>query len=255
MRKLTLSLAAAGIAALTLGAAAEEAEPSLPGEHWSFEGIFGTYDRAELQRGFQVYLQVCAGCHALEHLIYGDLGGPTGLGYDDEQVKAIAAQAQVGDTNDQGEAVQRPARPSDPFARPFANEKAARAANNGALPPNLSLITKAREGGPSYVFGVLTGYKDAPATMKMSEGMNYNVYFPGHQIAMPLPLVDGALTFSDGTASTVKQQAHDVVAFLTWAGEPMMEPRKQTGVKVFLFLLIATGFAYVVKRRIWADLH
>ena len=255
MRRLMIALA--GAVALTLGAARaqEAAAPPLPDEHWSFEGIFGTYDRAELQRGFQVYAQVCAACHALEHLLYADLGGPTGLGYAEDEVKAIAAQAQVNDLNDQGEPAQRPARPSDPFARPFPNDKAARAANNGALPPDLSLIIKAREGGPRYVFGILTGYKEPPAGMKLGQGMNFNEHFPGHQIAMPPPLTDGQVTFADGTPATVNQEAHDVVAFLTWASEPSMEPRKRTGIKVFLFLLIATGLAYIVKRRIWAGIH
>ncbi|HZS84068.1 MAG TPA: cytochrome c1 [Stellaceae bacterium] len=255
MRKLVLAVA--GAAALGLGAAwAQEASQPLPDEHWSFDGIFGTYDRAELQRGFQVYTQVCAACHALEHLLYADLGGPNGLGYSEAEVKAIAAQAQVTDgPNDQGEMFQRPGRPSDPFARPFANDKAARAANNGALPPDLSLIVKAREGGPQYVYGVLTGYREPPPGVKMGQGMNYNLQFPGHQIAMPQPLRDDSVTYADGTKATLQQEAHDVVAFLTWASEPTMEPRKRTGVKVFLFLLVATVCAYVVKRRIWASVH
>src|SRR5689334_21677595 len=169
MRKVILALA--GAAAISWGVAqAQEAAP-LPEEHWSFEGIFGTYDRAELQRGFQIYSQVCSACHALDHLLYADLGGPNGLGYSIDEVKAIAAQAQVNDINDQGEVTQRPARPSDPIARPFANEKAARAANNGAAPPDLSLIVKAREGGPRYVFGILTGYRDAPPGVKLGNGM------------------------------------------------------------------------------------
>jgi len=253
MRSLVLALA--GAAMLSVGAAqAQEAAP-LPDEHWSFEGIFGTYDRAELQRGFQVYTQVCSACHALKHLLYADLGGPTGLGYSTDEVKAIAAQAQVPDINDQGEATQRPGRPSDHIAEPFPNDKAARAANNGALPPDLSLIVDAREGGARYVYGILTGFRDPPPGVKVAKGMHYNVQFPGHQIAMPPPLADNTVDYADGTKAALQQEAHDVTAFLTWASDPKMEPRKHTGVKVILFLLIATAFAYVVKRRIWADVH
>jgi ubiquinol-cytochrome c reductase cytochrome c1 subunit len=255
MRKLALAIAALTIgAALSLGTASAVEETSLPTEHWSFDGIFGTYDRASLQRGFQVYKEVCSACHAVKELYYRDLAA---LGFSAEEVKALAAQVQVTDAqpNDQGEPVQRPGRPSDPIARPFANDNAARAANNGALPPDLALITKAREGGADYVFALLTGYATPPAAMKMGEGMNYNQYFPGHQIAMPPPLNEGAVTFADNTPATVKQMAHDVVTFLSWAAEPTLETRKQIGVKVMIFLLIAAGVLYAVKRKIWADLH
>ena len=252
MRKILL--AAAGALSLALGSAQAAEEPAMPNEHWSFEGVFGTFDRAELQRGFQVYKEVCATCHAVKELYYRDL---TAIGFSDEEVKALAAQVQVTDAepNDQGEMVQRPGRPSDPIVRPFANDKAARAANNGALPPDLALITKAREGGPDYIFGLLTGYAPPPADVKMGEGMNYNVLFPGHQIAMPPPLNEGAVTFADNTPATVKQMAHDVVTFLSWAAEPNLEERHRTGVKVIVFLLICAGVFYGIKRKIWADLH
>jgi ubiquinol-cytochrome c reductase cytochrome c1 subunit len=252
MRKLALALGAAAI--VGIGAATAADEPKLPSEHWSFDGIFGTYDRASLQRGFQVYKEVCSACHAVKELYYRDLAA---LGFSEEEVKALAAQVQVTDAqpNDQGEMVQRPGRPSDPIARPFPNDQAARAANNGALPPDLALITKAREGGADYVFGILNGYAPPPADIKLGEGMNYNLYFPGHQIAMPPPLNEGAVTFADGTPSSVKQMAHDVVSFLSWAAEPTLEQRKRTGVKVMIFLLICAGVFYAVKRKIWADLH
>src|SRR6266851_5102297 len=160
--------------------------PSLPHQQWSFNGVFGTYDRAALQRGFQVYKEVCAACHPVKHLYFRDL---TEIGYGEDQVKGVAAQYQVTDgPNDTGEMFQRPARPSDPIPGPFPNHQAARAANNGALPPDLSLITKAREGGEDYVYAIPTGYKDAPAGMNMNPNMNYNEYFAGHQIAMPPPL-------------------------------------------------------------------
>jgi ubiquinol-cytochrome c reductase cytochrome c1 subunit len=250
MRKILLA-AAAGATLLTAGAAGAE-------ESFSFEGPFGTFDRAALQRGFQVYKEVCSNCHAVEQLHYRDLGpsGPGGgIGFSEEEVKALAAQVQVPDINDSGDTIQRPGRPADPMVRPFPNDKAARAANNGALPPNLSLITKAREGGEQYIFEVMTGYDKPPPDMKMGDGMNYNKAFPGHQIAMPPPLNENVVTYADGTSSTVKQQAHDVVTFLAWAAEPTLEVRKQTGAKVILFLLIATALFYVVKRKVWADVH
>ena len=249
MRKLALAAAAA----LSLGTASAADEAKLPEEHWSFDGVFGTYDRAALQRGFQVYKEVCSACHAVKELYYRDLAA---LGFSDEEVKALAAQAQVTDgPNDQGEMFQRPGRPSDPIARPFLNDNAARAANNGALPPDLALITKAREGGPDYVFALLTGYAPAPADVKLGPNMNYNLYFPGHQIAMPPPLNDGAVTFADNTPSTVKQMAHDVTNFLSWAAEPSLEQRHRTGVKVMAFLLVCAGLFYAVKRKVWADVH
>ena len=266
-------LALIGIAALSLAPAAwaqqvapapaaapaPAPEPVLPTQSWSFNGPFGTFDRAAAQRGFQVYNEVCSRCHSMNLLHYGDLGpgGPGGgIGYTEDQVKAFAAQKQVTDgPNDQGEMFQRPGRASDKFVAPFANEQAARAALNGALPPDLSLISKAREDGADYLYGLLNGYKDPPATMKMADGMNYNEYFPGHQIAMPQPLFDDVVTYADGTKATVQQEARDVAVFLAWAAEPTMEERKRTGAKVLIFLLVMTLALYATKRRIWADLH
>jgi ubiquinol-cytochrome c reductase cytochrome c1 subunit len=251
MRKLALAFGA--VALLGLGTATAADEPKLPSEHWSFDGIFGTYDRAELQRGFQVYKEVCAACHAVKELYYRDLAA---LGFSAEEVKALAAQAQVNDLNDQGETIQRPGRPSDPIARPFPNDLAARAANNGALPPDLSLITKAREGGPDYVYALLTGYKDAPARFKMNEGMYYNEYFDGHQIKMPPPLTQPEqVKYADGTQATLPQMAHDVVSFLNWSAEPNLDERHRIGFKVILFLLIASGVFYAAKRKIWSRVH
>jgi ubiquinol-cytochrome c reductase cytochrome c1 subunit len=228
--------------------------PSLPHQEWSFDGIFGTYDRASAQRGFQVYKEVCSACHPVKHLYFRDLAD---LGYSEDEVKAIASTYQVTNElpNDQGEMFQRPARPSDPIPGPFPNDQAARVANNGALPPDLSMIVKAREGGPDYVYGILIGYKDPPAGFNLLQGMQYDEYFPGHQIAMPPPLSDGAVTFADGTSATVPQMAHDVVTFLTWAAEPNLEPRHRTGFKVMLFLVVAAGVFYATKRKIWATVH
>ncbi len=246
------------IGALAVGSAgtahAQESEPTPPHQEWSFEGIFGTYDQAALQRGLQVYKEVCSACHAVKHLYYRDL---TALGYTDDQIKGFAAQAQVTDgPNDQGEMYQRPARPSDPIVAPFANDQAARAAENGALPPDLSMIVKARDGGPDYVYAILTGFKDAPSGFKLNANMNYNEYFPGHQIAMPPPLTaDGQVTYADGTKATKEQMAHDVVTFLAWASEPNLDERHRMGAKVILFLIIAAGLFYAVKRKVWANVH
>jgi ubiquinol-cytochrome c reductase cytochrome c1 subunit len=251
MRKL---LAASLLVAL-LGAVPVEASEGVkpPHEKWSFDGIFGTFDRASLQRGWQVYTEVCAACHPVNQLYYRDLAA---LGFNEDEVKAIAAQKQTQDgPNDEGAMFERPARPSDRIARPFPNEKAARASNNGALPPDLSLITKAREHGTDYVHAVLIGYAEPPAGIKVPDGMNYNKYFPGHMIAMPQPLNEGSVTYADNTKATVEQMAHDVTTFLTWAAEPTLEERKRTGFKVILFVVIASILFYAAKRRIWRELH
>jgi ubiquinol-cytochrome c reductase cytochrome c1 subunit len=251
------ALAILVVAALGLtfagGARAQEEAPPVPHQQWPFEGVFGTYDRAALQRGFQVYKEVCSVCHPVKHLYYRDLEE---LGYSEDQVKGIAAQAQVTDgPNDQGEMFQRPARPSDPIPGPFPNDQAARVANNGALPPDLSLITKAREGGPDYVYAILTGFKDAPGGFKMNPNMYYDEYFAGHQIGMPPPLSPDQVKFADGSPSTVPQMAHDVVSFLSWAAEPTLDERHRMGFKVFLFLIVATGVFYAAKRKIWSRVH
>ena len=225
--------------------------PHEPPAGWPQEGPFGTYDRAALQRGFQVYKQVCSACHSLKLLSYRDL---TALGFSEPEVKALAAEATVHDgPNDNGEMFDRPGRPSDSFVKPFPNDQAARAANNGALPPDLSLIIKARKGHESYVYSLLTGFgKTPPGDEIIPASMNYNPYFPGHQIAMPAPLMDNAVTYADGTSATVEQEARDVVQFLAWASEPKLEDRKQTGLKVILFLIAFAGIMYAVKRRVWS---
>lgn len=233
---------------------AAEETPSPPRQEWPFYGVFGTYDRASAQRGFQVYKEVCSACHPVKHLYFRDLSD---LGYSEDEVKAVAGSYQVTneEANDQGEMYQRPGRPSDRIPGPFPNDQAARAANNGALPPDLSMIVKAREGGPDFIYALLNGYKEPPAGFNLLPGMYYNEYFPGHQIAMPPPLNDGAVTFSEGTPATVPQMSHDVVTFLTWAAEPNLEPRHRAGFKVVLFLLIAAGIFYAAKRKIWAAAH
>lgn len=245
-------------AGLLLGAGAAPAlaageATAIPDHRFSFEGLFGTYDRASAQRGFQVYKEVCAACHAMKQLSYRNLRE---LGLSDAEVRAIAATVEVQDgPNDEGQMFERPARPSDRFRSPFPNENAARAANNGAYPPDLSVIAKAREGGADYLHALLTGYSDPPPGVTLMDGMNYNRYFPGHQIAMAQPLNEGQVTFHDGTNATVEQMAHDVATFLAWAAEPEMEERKRMGVRLIMFLTILGGLAYAVKRRIWQDVH
>jgi cytochrome c1 len=260
MRKFLVSGAIA-LAALTAGAVAIAAESEVhpPHMHWHFQGPFGTYDRAAAQRGFQVYKEVCSACHSLSLLSYRNL---TEIGLTENQVKAIAAEFQVPDLSEDGQPIERPARPSDRFKKPFPNELAAAAANGGPAPPDLSLIVKARPGGPDYIHGLLTGYvpfdKLTPEQIKefsVTKDDNFNLYFPGHRIAMPPPLSDDKVTYVDGTKATLEQMSTDVVEFLAWASEPHLEARNRTGIRVVLFLLALAGLMYAVKRQVWADKH
>jgi ubiquinol-cytochrome c reductase cytochrome c1 subunit len=225
----------------------------------SSNGPFGTFDRRQLQRGFQVYKEVCAACHSLNYVSIRDVSA---LGYDEAEVKAIANQWQieVPDVNpDTGEPSTRKATPADRFPSPYANEVAARSANNNALPPDLSLIVKARESGSDYVYSLLTGYrpvpKNLPAEARPGPGLHYNPYFHNLNIAMPPPLTsDGQVTYADGTKSTVDQMAKDVAAFLIWTAEPKMENRHRTGWAALIFLAIATLLGYLAYRNVWRDL-
>ena len=270
------ALVAGATALALLSSAASAQEAPAPERHWSFEGLFGTFDRGALQRGFQVYKDVCATCHAMRLMYYRNLAE---IGFTDDQVKTIASSVEVDDgPNDEGKMFTRPGRPSDHFKSPFANAKAAAFANNGAAPPDLSLIVKAREGGPNHVFGVLTGFvqpapppeKNACATTEaqkqpdgttknvltapaVAEGQYYNAAMPGCVIAMPPPLQEDAVKFADGTKATVEQMAADVATFLAWASEPELESRKRIGVKVLLFLFVLTGMLFAVKKKVWKD--
>jgi len=233
--------------------APEAKAPRTPPGGWPQQGPFGTYDRAALQRGYQVYAQVCSTCHSMKLLAYRDLET---LGFSPAEVKAIASNYQVTneEPNDQGAMYQRQARPSDAFISPFPNDQAARAGNNGSLPPDLSLIVKARKGHEDYIYSLLTGFGQPPATETIAKGMNYNPYFASHQIAMPPPLHEGAVSFADGTPATVDQMAKDVTQYLAWAGEPHLEERHQSGLKVILFLAVFAGVMYGVKKNLWSRL-
>lgn len=282
MNRILSVLAAAGIVlggAVGLATAAEEGElepahyPILNPveESWSFAGPFGTYDRAQLQRGLKVYKEVCAACHSMELVAFRTLEA---LGYSEAQVKAFAAEYTVQDgPNADGEMFERPAIPSDYFPSPFPNVEAAAAANNGAAPPDFSLIAKARavtrgfptfvfdiftqyaEAGPDYMHSLLTGYDhEPPAGMQIAEGTYYNPYFiGGKSLAMAPPLSDDQVTYDDGSPQTVDQYSRDVSAFLMWAAEPHMETRKKTGFSVMVFLVLFAGLIYATKRKVWSN--
>lgn len=251
-------LAICSMVVLSMSAVANAAgnDTALPKHEWSFKGIFGAYDQAQLRRGFLVYNEVCANCHGLGLVAYRNLAD---LGFKPDEIKKIAAEKEVpGNPDEEGEPTKRKAKPSDRFVPPFPNQQAARASNNGSLPPDLSVITKAREGGADYVFALMIGYADEPpkgSGIKLAEGMFYNRHFPGHQIAMSPPLSEDAVEYSDGTKATVENMAADVSAFLTWAAEPELNERKRLGVKVMLFLLFLTALLFAVKRKVWSDLH
>lgn len=266
MKALPLALAALlGFAGVAQAEDLSEPLPPKP-EHFSFEGPFGMYDRAALQRGFQVYKEVCSACHSLNRVAFHDLSSDNGGSgfFSDPQVKAIAAAYKIpaepndkGETtDDKGNPLTRPGIVADHFPPPFANENAARTANGGALPPDLSLIVKAREGGPQYVFSIVTGDgSHAPAGFKVIDGKYYDPYFPGRNISMPPPLKDDSVTYSDGTPATLDQEAHDVVTFLSWASEPKMEERKRLGFGVMAFMVLLSVLLFLSYRRVWKDAH
>jgi ubiquinol-cytochrome c reductase cytochrome c1 subunit len=233
--------------------------PHEPSGGFSFDGAFGKYDKQQLQRGFQVYKEVCSACHSLRHVAFRDLEQ---LGYNEAEVKAIAAGFQVpGIDPNTGEATTRPGMATDYFPKPYPNDIAARAANNNAIPPDLSLMTKARHEGSAYVYSLLTGYQDAPAELVKEfpgsapgPGLYYNPFFANLNLAMAPPLTaTDQVSYGDGAKATVDQMAQDVAAFLTWTAEPTLDKRKQTGWPVLGFLLFATVLAYLAKQQVWAD--
>jgi ubiquinol-cytochrome c reductase cytochrome b/c1 subunit len=254
-------------------AGAQEAEAP-PLQRWSFSGPFGLYDTAQLQRGFKVYREVCSACHSLKLVAFRNLSDPGGPGFSEAQAATVAAGFQVTDgPNDKGEMFQRPGKISDNFPPPFANDQAARAALGGKLPPDMSVLAKARgyergfpwfifeaftdyqEGGPDYIHALLNGYTDPPAGFSLPPGGQYNKYFPGYAIGMPKPLSDGQVEYTDGTPATVDQYSRDVAAFLMWAAEPTLDARKRLGFQVMMFLIVFTALLYFTKRRVWHAVH
>ena len=272
-----LTLAALGLALIAGSAQAASHAEEPKDVHWSFEGPFGKFDKEQLQRGYKVYREVCSACHSMNLVYFRNLGQPGGPFYDPKYpnpndnpyVKSLAKDIQVKDIDSEtGDDIHRPATSADHFPAPFPNEPAARASNGGALPPDLSVIAKAREGGPAYIYSLLTGYTPPPAGLTVPAGKYYNPYFPGDLssfwhgqgpvpkggfISMPPPLGPNKVTFDDGTPSTVAQEAKDVAAFLAWAAEPKMEERKQFGLGAMIYLLILTGLLYASYRRIWRN--
>jgi ubiquinol-cytochrome c reductase cytochrome c1 subunit len=222
-------------------------------KEWQFDGGLGYVDKQSAQRGFQVYKEVCAACHGLKRIAFRNLAD---LGFSAAEVKALAASYSIKDgPNDEGEMFERAGRPSDRLPSPYENEQQGRSLNNGAYPPDLSLIVKARPDGANYVYSLLAGYEKAPVGFELLEGQHYNPYMAGGKIAMPAPLSDGQVTYQDGTEASVQQMSADVVNFLQWAAEPEMQMRKTMGLKVMGFLVVMTLVFYIAKRRIWKDLH
>ncbi|KNY23578.1 cytochrome c1 [Methylobacterium sp. ARG-1] len=285
MTRVFSTTAAVALAALLFGAAPASAEDGhggpIPGRvNWSFAGTFGRFDTAQLQRGFQVYKEVCSSCHSMKLVAFRNLAQEGGPHFSAAQVKALAATYQVKDgPNDSGEMFDRPGRPADTFPPPFPNDQAAAAANGGKAPPDFSVIAKARtysrgslyfltdwlpfvgysEHGPDYIHALLNGYEEPPKDFSVPDGGHYNKYYPGHIIAMPPPITDGQVTYAKGedgqpvVPETVDQYAKDVSAFLMWAAEPHMMDRKALGFRVILFLIVMSGLLYYVKKKIWAD--
>ncbi len=277
------SLIAAALAAALIGLSPASAEdghaPNPPRQQWSYAGVFGRFDQAQLQRGFQVYKEVCSACHSMRLVSFRNLAEAGGPGYSAAQVKALAASYQVKDgPNDAGDMFDRPGRPADRFPPPFPNDQAAAAANGGKAPPDFSVLAKARtyergfpwfifdampfvgysEQGVDYIHALLVGYEDPPKGFEVPDGGHYNKYFPGHIIAMPKPISDGQVTYPKDAKGnpvvpeTVDQYSKDVSAFMAWAAEPHMMARKALGFRVILFLIVLSGLLYYVKKKIWA---
>lgn len=279
------SLVATALLAVSVAGSSARAEDGHgthpPRQDWSFAGIFGKFDEAQLQRGFQIYKEVCSNCHSMKFVRFRNLEEEGGPRFTKGQVEALAETYKVKELNDSGEEVERPARPADAFPSPFPNDKAAAAANGGKAPPDFSVLAKARtyergfpnfvfdalplvgysEQGVDYIHAILTGYEDAPKGFEMPASGHYNKYFPDHVIAMPNPLSDEAITYAKNdkgepvVPETVDQYAKDVSAFMAWAAEPHMMARKALGFQVILFLLVLSTLLYFVKKAIWKPLH
>jgi ubiquinol-cytochrome c reductase cytochrome c1 subunit len=272
------AIASASAEEKAAGAAAAPQHYEVQRQNWTFGGMFGYFDEQQLRRGYKIYKNVCSNCHNMRFIAYRNLGDVGGPHLSQEEVQALAAEAQVTDgVNDQGEPAVRPGKPSDYFQWRFKNEKEAAATFNGAVPPDLSVMAKARtyerefswytfpmlmmkdiftqyqEQGPDYIYALLTGYADTPAGFKLNEGLNYNKAFPGHQIAMPQPLTDGVVDYEDGTPNTLEQEAKDVTAFMAWAAEPHLMERKKLGLWVLIYLAVVAGLLLVAKQTLWRN--
>ena len=220
---------------------------------WSFKGLFGKFDRGSLQRGYQVYTEVCASCHSMKYLSYRNLSEKGGPEFSVAEAKAIAASFEVTDgPNADGDMFQRPAKLSDKFVMPYENVKAAQAANGGAYPPDMSVLVKARGGGVDYIYSLLQGYDDAPAGVTLDDGVYYNKYMYGNKIKMSAPLSDGIVEYGDGTIASVDQMSKDVTTFLMWAAEPHLETRHRMGFKAIVYLIILTILVYFSMKKIWS---
>ena len=255
MQKLIRTMLAAAFVVGTASTAALAHEgPELTKPGFSFDGVFGRYDPAALKRGYQVFHDVCSNCHSLRQVAYRSLAG---IGLSEDEIKTIAAEREIQTgPNDDGQMYMRPGRPSDRYIPPFANEKLAALANGGGIPPDLSLMAKARAGGPNYIYSLLLGFEDTPPEgVTIPDGKFYNKIFAGHAISMPPQVVDDLVTYADGTKATKEQIAHDVVTFLNWAAEPELDARKSLGVWVMGFLAVLTALLYGLKRQIWKDVH
>ncbi len=264
---LAASLGAAG------AARAAEGTPVPPAQKWSFAGPFGKFDQGQLQRGFKIYKEVCASCHSMSLVSFRNLAEAGGPGFSEAQAAAVAAEYKIKDLDDKGEAIERNGRPADAFPAPFANDRAAAAANGGVAPPDFSTLAKARtyergfpwfvidiftqyqEQGPDYISALLQGYKEPPKDFVLPAGGNYNEYFPGHVIAMPPPLSDGQVTYDDGAPQTLAQYAKDVTSFMMWAAEPHLVARKRLGFQVMIFLIVLSGLLYFTKKKVWSAVH
>ncbi len=221
--------------------------------NWSFNGLFGKFDRGSLQRGYQVYSEVCAACHSMKYLSYRNLSEKGGPEFSVEQAKAIAASFEITDgPNADGEMFTRPGKLSDKFLMPYENDKAAQAANGGAYPPDMSVLVKARGGGANYIYSLLLGYEDPPSGMTLDDGVYYNKYMYGNQIKMAAPLSEGLIEYGDGTEASIEQMSKDVTTFLMWAAEPHLEARHRLGFKAIVYLIILTALVYFSMKKIWS---
>ena len=242
------------ISSFNLTAAENTAKLLSPG--WSFKGFFGKFDRASLQRGYQVYTEVCSACHSMKYLSYRNLYEKGGPEFSKDQAKIIASQFEVLDgPNNDGEMFNRPGRLSDNFVGPYANDQAATAANGGAYPPDMSVLVKARKGGADYIYSLLLGYEDPPEGISLDDGVYYNKYMAGNKIKMSNPLSDGLVTYSDGTVSTEEQMAKDVVSYLAWAAEPHLEDRHKIGLRAMIYLFIITILVYFSMKKLWSRIE